>query len=107
MTLNINDVKRAILGSGDVTTFAEILGKAICNPPLPVASQLDLELPLPSPCVLFEKEQPELVRFLRDGWPSERPSIDGEPPLQIVRSLSRPKFYILAGDVLSIHENLK
>ena len=61
MGLTIADLKRAIAGGGDINSFAQVVQRALGNPPVPVFSLVDQRLPLPEPPVILESANREAL----------------------------------------------
>ncbi len=60
MTITINDLKRAILQSGDVSSFADVYRRALADPPVDIVSDLATLIPLPQHTVLLNSIDEQL-----------------------------------------------
>ncbi|OGO37864.1 MAG: hypothetical protein A2147_06215 [Chloroflexi bacterium RBG_16_57_8] len=62
--ITTNDLRRAILDCGDVSSFAGVYRQALCGAPIPIVSQFDAPLELPSPRVLLQHAYGDLAAAL-------------------------------------------
>ncbi len=64
MSITVADIRRAILGAGDVSAFIGVCHKALSNPPVPSIPSLDTMIALPQPMVLLEEIDKELATVM-------------------------------------------
>lgn len=64
MSITVADIRRAILGAGDVSAFTEVCHEALNNPPVPSIPSLDTTVALPQPMVLLEQIDKELATLM-------------------------------------------
>ncbi len=67
MGIIVSDIQRAILGGGDVSTFAEIWRQALVNPPVPSVLSLETPVALPETTALF-KYADKRLKSLVAAW---------------------------------------
>ena len=84
MKITIDDLRRAIVNGGDVTSFAEVYEGALEGVPIPVVSHFDLTLWLPSRYVLAEGVAGgcSMIDF-REWRDSDRGTHASEPDLDL------------------------
>ena len=64
MGITVSDIRRAILGAGDVSAFTEVCHQALGRPPVLSISSLDTPVALPQPMVLLEHIDKELATII-------------------------------------------
>ena len=64
MGITIIDIKKAILGKGDVSAFDPVLRRALAYPPVSGVSSLDISVPIPESTTLFSGIDTDMTTLL-------------------------------------------
>ncbi|MFC1873344.1 hypothetical protein ACFLW3_00830, partial [Chloroflexota bacterium] len=67
MIITVNDIQRAILDGGDVSTFTEVYHRALGNPPVPSVASLEKPSALPETTVLLKAADSDFKNVV-EAW---------------------------------------
>ena len=76
MTLTTNDLRRAILNGGDVSSFADLYRHVLADPPFEIVSGFDTPIEIPQPSMLRSEIDKRFVSITSDNRQSSIEDID-------------------------------